>query len=158
MSSTNSTVDDHDLFCWQRDLLDVVKFSKCGVWGKVPEGSTLLFEDIQTFPYYTMWDSWKEASVQKTARFVQWLQSFRYNIGLWRTGRRTHDDSKYRASIASHGKNWSVCRPIAIQRCRCWQRWRKASHGDPHTPYTIKNMDAKWKRATKSVQAYTDVT
>jgi len=40
---------------------------------------------------------------QKPARFVQ---SFSYNTGLWRTGRRTDDDRQYRTDIASRGKKW----------------------------------------------------
>jgi len=39
---------------------------------------------------------------QKPAQFVQ---SFRYDTSLWRTDGRTHDDSIYRASIASRGEN-----------------------------------------------------
>jgi len=43
---------------------------------------------------------------QKPARFVQ---SFRHNTGLWRSDGRIHDDGKYRASIASCGKNCYRC-------------------------------------------------
>jgi len=45
----------------------------------VPEGSTLIFLDVPKFPYKTVWDRWKEASMPKTARF---FGSFGYNAGL----------------------------------------------------------------------------
>ena len=61
------------------------------------------FLEIPKFPYNTMWDmDEREHPCRNPARFVQ---SFRYNTGLWQTDRwtdrRTHNDNKYRASIAS---------------------------------------------------------
>ena len=85
-----STVDE---FCWQRDPLAVAKFSKSRVWGKVLEGSTRILETSE-FPYNTVWDRWKETAVREPARFVQ---SFRYNTGLWQT-------DTWRLYIASRSK------------------------------------------------------
>jgi len=43
----------------------VVQFSQSAVLDKVPQGSTLIFGE--PFPYNTMWDRWKEASMQKSS-------------------------------------------------------------------------------------------
>jgi len=101
--SSTSFVDNAIDFPWRY-------FGKFGVWYKVPEGSTPIFGDAQI----SVWQTWKEASMPKPARFVQ---SFRYNTGLWRTGgradrqtdRRTLDDSIFRASIASCGHKTTSC-------------------------------------------------
>jgi len=98
--NTSSTVDDDDdELCWQRDRLAVAKSSIFSLFG-----TNLIFGDTK-FPYNIVWDKQKEASMPKRSP----VQSFRYNTGLWQTDRRTeertHDDSKYRASIASRGKN-----------------------------------------------------
>jgi len=47
----------------------------------------------------------------KTARFISPVVSIQYRLV---TDRRTHDDSRYRASVASRGKNVAVflcCQP-----------------------------------------------
>jgi len=57
------------------------------------------------FPYNTVWDRWKEASVPNTSSICA-VVSMQYRLVTdGRTDRLTHDDSKYRASIASRGKN-----------------------------------------------------
>ena len=49
----------------------MAKFSKSGLYDKVPEGSALILE-ITEFPFNTVYDGWKEAHMpKKPARFVQ---------------------------------------------------------------------------------------
>jgi len=76
-----------------------------------------LFFEIPEFPYNTVWDRWKEASMPKkipldsSDRFDtiqacdRYRQQDRQTGG--RTDRQTHDDSIHRASIASRSKNYS---------------------------------------------------
>jgi len=81
----------------------VAKFSKSEFAAKFQREVPLLFE-IHKFPYNTVWHRWKESSMPNPASFVQ---SLRCNTGLVADGRRdrrTHDDSIYRASIATSGK------------------------------------------------------
>jgi len=107
------------------------KLSKSVVWDKVLEGSTLIFE-IPKFPYNTVWNMWKEASMPKTqldssSRFETiraWLASVSEVTTLLRythtfiinrpiiitdgyTDRQTDTRRQhmYRVSIASRGNN-----------------------------------------------------
>jgi len=65
------------------------------------------FLEILKFPYNTVRDSWKEASMPKqldsSARFDTMLACDRRTDE--QTDRWTHDDSQYIASMASRGKN-----------------------------------------------------
>ena len=47
----------------------MAKFSKAGVWDKVPEESTQISE-ISKFPYNTVLDMWNEASIPNTSLVV----------------------------------------------------------------------------------------
>jgi len=88
VSSTSSTVDNDDEFCWQRDRVAAAKFAKSGVWDKVPGGK---YPNFRRYPNFLITQcSERKPSCQKPARFVQ---SFRYNTGLWQTDRRTHNAS-----------------------------------------------------------------
>ena len=46
------------------------KYSEFRVWGKVPEGSTLIFEDIQISLRYSVGQMQKEASVHSSTRLA----------------------------------------------------------------------------------------
>ena len=70
---------DVDKFCWRHHRRVVAKFSKSRVCDMVPEGCTLIFRGTW------MLDRSKEAPTPKPAQFVQ---SFRYNTGLWQTDTR----------------------------------------------------------------------
>jgi len=80
---------------------------KSGVWDKVPEGSTVIFGCIQISLQHSVTYLWKEAPMPKPSsiRPVVLIQCPLVTDG--RTDGQTHDDSKYRASIASGGKNAS---------------------------------------------------
>ena len=102
MSSTSSTVDDddEDECCWQRDRLAVAKFSKSGVWDKVPEGSTLILGDTHISLQHIM----GQVEGRKPHAKNQLDSSSRFDtIPAYdrRAEGRTdgHDDSTYCASI-----------------------------------------------------------
>ena len=54
----------------------MAKFYKPGVWDKVPQGRTLIFED---FPYDTAWDRWKKAFMPKTSS-IRPVVSIQYRL------------------------------------------------------------------------------
>ena len=131
MLSTSSTVDDDDEFCWQSDRFAAAKFSKSAVWDKLPDVSTVIFGDT-------------EISLQRSVRQVEGsllakISSIRPVVSIQRrlvtdgpterrTDRRTHDDSNYRAGIASRGKIASCGEsgnafPRELWNCRTGQ-WR----------------------------------
>jgi len=56
----------------------VAKFSKTGVWDKVPEENTLIFA-VPKFPYSTVWDRWKEASMPRTSS-IRPVVSIQYRL------------------------------------------------------------------------------
>ena len=64
------------------------------------------FLEIPKCPYNTvMWERWKEAAVPNTCS-IRPVVSMPYRlVADRRTDRWIHEDSKYRASIASRGKN-----------------------------------------------------
>jgi len=101
--------------------LSMVKFSKSGVWDKVPEGSTLIME-ILKFPYNTLWGRWKEDSMLNTSsiRPVVSIQPRLLTDG--QTDTRRVDDSKYRSSIASRGKNHPIFHRDTAKDSINWNR------------------------------------
>ena len=113
VNKLDNRLDDEE-FCWQRLRLAVqAKFSYSGVKSQRQVPYFWTHPDFlitqcriggRKLPY----------QCQKPARFVQ---SFRYITGLWRTDGRTHDDSIYRACIASRGKKqftWQACVTFCI--------------------------------------------
>jgi len=72
------------------------------------------FLQIAKFPYNTVYDRWTEASMPNTSS-IRLVVSIQYRLDRQTDGRtdgqtdgQTHDDSIYRASIASQGKNCRV--------------------------------------------------
>jgi len=52
-------LDDDDEFRWQCDRFAVAKFSKTGGWDKVPEESTLIFEETELYlGWVDPWVGW----------------------------------------------------------------------------------------------------
>ena len=78
------------------------EIEKCGVWDKVPEESTLILE-IPKFPYSTVWDRGKEASMPKASSISPVALTQYRLVTDGRTDKRTHDNSIYRAGVASPG-------------------------------------------------------
>ena len=78
---------------------------KSGVWDKVPEGITVIFGDMRISLQHSVTYLWKEVPMPKPSsiRPVVLIQCPLVTDG--RTDGQTHDDSKYRASIASGGKS-----------------------------------------------------
>ena len=61
-------------FFWQCNRLAVVKFSKSGLWGKVPEGSTLIFWRYSHFITTQSGIGGRKPPCQKPTRLVQSFQ------------------------------------------------------------------------------------
>ena len=98
--TTTSFVDNAIKMPWRN-------FPKSGVWDKVPHASTLLFGNTK-FLYNTVWDRRKEDSVPNT-NSIHLVVSIQYHfVTNGRADGRTHDDSKYRAIIASRGKKHEI--------------------------------------------------
>jgi len=113
VSPTSLTVvdDDVDEFCAQ------LTWSTChgeifGVWDNVPEGDTQIS--------LSLCDTWKEASIPYISS-IRPVVSIHYRLVTDRqTYGRTQDDSKYRASIVSRGKNRQSIHDtslVYIKRC-----------------------------------------
>ena len=83
------------------DRLTAAKFSKSGVWDKVPDGSTLLTTQCGIDRSKRLMPNTSSIcpAVSIQYRLVTDRQADR------RTDGRTHDDNNYRASIASRGVN-----------------------------------------------------
>ena len=83
------------------------KFSKSKVWDKFQRKVPSFFE-IPIFSYSTVWVGWKEGSVPKISS-IRPVVLIHYRLVTDRqTDGQTHDDSTYRACIASHGKTRRV--------------------------------------------------
>ena len=118
----------------------VASFSMSRVWDRVSEESSYFWRYPNSLIMQCRIEVEKKHTCQKPARFVQ---SFRYNTGLWRTNGqtdgRTHDDNIYRSSIATRGRSScaknqldSFCRFDRTQTCD-GHRWTRAhGHGIRH--------------------------
>ena len=87
VSSTSSIIDnDREILLTARSTCcGEIFFTESGVWDKVPEGCTLIFEDTQISLYYGTGRMPKISSIRPVV-----------SIQYWRVmDRRTHDDSKY---------------------------------------------------------------
>jgi len=65
--------------------------------------SALILE-IPEFPCNSMYDRWKQSPVTKQLDYFSRFDTIPVCDGQTETDRQTHNDSKYRASIASRGK------------------------------------------------------
>ena len=75
-----------------RRRLAVAKCFKSGVWDKVPEARTLILK-IPKFPYSTVWDRWKKASVPKTSS-IRPVVSIQYRLVRNRHNITWHSNKK----------------------------------------------------------------
>ena len=80
----------------------MAKFSKHGIWDKVPEGSTVILGDTQIFLQQGV--GLVEGSLYAKTQLDSSSRFDTIPACGGRTGGRTHDDSICRASIASRGK------------------------------------------------------
>jgi len=79
-------------------------FFKSRVWDKIPEGSTFIFGDTRISWQYSVGQVEGSLYAKNQLDSSSGFDTIPASDG--RSDRQIHCDSKYRASIASRGKNW----------------------------------------------------